>query len=256
MLTDGWIWISARGKAVLEHNPEAPGSTEFLRMRLSTRAAGGSYEAATQARPGASVTLSELPGNVKRSADGGIFVSGIPMVDQGAKGYCVVATVQRLFEYYGIDCDMHQLAQIAGASPESGTNPITTNEELGAIDHLFKTRLECHGLRSQRGLTELVDNKYIGDAVPEADFQKIVRKSIDEGVPVLWGLEVGRFDEDPPLQVQTSGGHMRMIIGYNEDTGKIIFSDSWGAGHEFKTMDASEAYQATLGVFSMKPIVR
>ncbi len=35
LLTTGFTWISGRGKAVLEHNPEAPGSVEFLRMRLA-----------------------------------------------------------------------------------------------------------------------------------------------------------------------------------------------------------------------------
>ena len=29
---------------------------------------------------------------------------------------------------------------------------------------------------------------------------------------------------------------MRMIIGYNDKTKAILFSDSWGAGHELKQM--------------------
>lgn len=256
LLTTGFIWISARGKAVLEHNPEAPGNTEFLRMRLATRDAGGAFEAATQSRAGATVRLSELPQNVKRRDDGSIYVSGIPMVDQGAKGYCVVASAQRLFEYYGIPCDMHQLAQIAGSDPERGTSSLETNEELGKIDHLFKTRFECIAVRHRTGLVELEDNKYVGDSVSADDFHKEIRKSIDEGIPLLWSLEVGRFPEEPPLQEQTSGGHMRLIIGYNDQERKIIFSDSWGAGHEFKTIDADHALEATSGLFSMKPIVR
>jgi hypothetical protein len=47
-----------------------------------------------------------------------------------------------------------------------------------------------------------------------------------------------------------------MIIGYNEKENKIVFSDSWGAGHEYKTMNADDALKATQGLFSMKPIVR
>ncbi|MDF1824595.1 MAG: C39 family peptidase [Verrucomicrobiales bacterium] len=256
LLTDGWIWISARGKAVLEHNPGAPGKTEFLRMRLARRDAGGTYEAATKDRTGATVTLSDLPRNVRKTKGGNVFISGIPMVDQGSKGYCVVASAQRLFEYYGIACDMHQLAQIANSDPDQGTSPLVINEELGSIDHFFKTRLECLTIRHTSGLVELVDDKYVGDPVSEKDFHQMISKWIDEGIPLLWGLEVGRFDEEPPLQNQTSGGHMRMIIGYNHTTGRIIFSDSWGLGHEFKTMDANDAFKATLGLFLLKPIVR
>ena len=256
ILTSGFIWISARGKAVLEHNPKAPGPTEFLRMRLSKRDAGGAYEAATHTRPGATVKLSDLPRNIKQSPDGGVYVSGIPMVDQGSKGYCVVASAQRLFEYYGIPCDMHQLAQIANSDPEQGTSSLKINKELGAIDHLFKTRFECLAIRHTKGLVELVDDKYVGDEVDEKDFHKMIHRSVDEGIPLLWSLEVGKFEETPPLAMQTSGGHMRMIIGYNDGDESIIFSDSWGAGHEYKTMAANDAYRATSGLFIMKPIVR
>ena len=153
---------------------------------------------------------------------------------------------------------MHQLAQIAGSTPDGGTSSLAINQELGSIDHLFKTRFECLAVTAQRGsgLYELKNKKYVGDEIPEEKFMQIIRRSIDDGIPLLWGLEVGRFEEVPPLKMQTSGGHMRMVIGYNDRGNRLIFSDSWGAGHEFKSMDASEAYRATHGLFSMKPIVR
>lgn len=256
MLTSGWMWISARGKAILEHNAEAPGNTEYLRMRLARRDAGGVYEAALQDRAGASVTLSQLPANVKKTPDGDVAIVGIPMVDQGAKGYCVVASAQRLFEYYGIACDMHQLAQIAGADPDRGTSTRAINDELGRIDHLFKTRFTCLAVRDGSGLVELIDGRYVGPPVPEAKYHDHIRKSIDQGIPLLWSLEVGHFPEDPPLKEQTSGGHMRMIIGYNNEKQQILFSDSWGAGHELKRIDADHAYQVTHGLFVMKPTTR
>ncbi|MEM9281138.1 MAG: C39 family peptidase [Verrucomicrobiota bacterium] len=258
LLTSGYVWISARGKAVLEHNelPNPNSPIEFLRMRLAQRDAGGAYEAATHTRAGATVRLSELPRNVLRKPNGSVFIDAIPMVDQGAKGYCVVASVQRLFEYYGIPADMHQLAQIAGSDPNEGTSSLAINRELGAIDHLFKTRFECLAVRHTTGLVELVDDRYVGDSIPPDDFHKMIRKSIDDGIPLLWGLELGRFPEEPSISMQTGGGHMRMIIGYNEQEGRVIFSDSWGAGHEFKTMAANDAYRATSGLFLLKPTVR
>ncbi len=256
LLTSGFTWISARGKAVLEHNAEAPGRTEFLRMRLARRDAGGAYEAAMQDRAGASVKLSDLPGHVRKTPEGDVYIAGLPMVDQGAKGYCVVASAQRLFEYYGIACDMHQLAQVAGSDPNRGTSTLAINEELGRIDHLFKTRFTCLAVRDARGLVELLEGRYVGPAVPESKYHEMIRKSIGEGIPLLWSLEVGVFPEEPPLEIQTSGGHMRMIIGYNLEKQQILFSDSWGAGHELKRIDADHAYQATHGLFLMKPITR
>ena len=255
MLTEGWMWISARGMAVLEHNPEAPNNVEFLRLRLARRDAQGAYAAAMKSRAGASVSLSDLPKFVERDSEGNVYVKDLPMVDQGQKGYCVVASTQRLFEYYGIACDQHQLAQIANADPERGTSILSIIEELGAIDHRFKTRFEAIAVAaaSKPGLYELKDKRHVGDMVDERDFQRTIRKSIDDGIPLLWSLELGKYEEEPSIAQQSGGGHMRMIIGYNDKTNRIIFSDSWGAGHEFKTMDANDVYLATDGLFLLKP---
>lgn len=255
-LTEGWIWLSGKGMAVLEHNPEAPVTVEFLRMRLARRDAKGAYAAAMKKRAGATVRLSDLPRNVERDDDGNVFIADIPMVDQGQKGYCVVATAQRLFEYYGIPCDQHQLAQIADSDPDRGTNPMTVREELGKIDHRFKTRFETLAMGSTRGLREVTRKDTYGDPVDQDKFWKELKNNVDDGIPLLWGLELGRFPEEPAISMQMGGGHMRMIIGYNEEKGRVIFSDSWGAGHEFKTMDAGDAYQATHGLFLLQPITR
>lgn len=256
LLTEGYTWISARGMAVLEWNPEAPGKVEFLRLRLAKRDAEGAYAAAMEERAGATVTLSELPERVERDGEGNVYVRDLPMVDQGAKGYCVVASAQRLFEYYGIACDMHQLAQIAGSDPERGTSPITVNEELGSIAHLFKTRFETLAVGHEGQLVELEKDRYVGDEVEERKFQGYIRKHVDEGIPLLWSLELGRYEEEPPIAQQGAGGHMRMIIGYNDESERIIFSDSWGMGHEFKTIDAHDCYLATRGLFLLKPTIR
>jgi hypothetical protein len=87
------------------------------------------------------------------------------------------------------------------------------------------------------------------------EFASLIKEHTDKGVPLLWALGIGQFQEDPPLPAggQVSGGHMRMVIGYNSVKNQIIFTDSWGAGHEVKRMDATDAYEATLGLYSMSP---
>jgi hypothetical protein len=100
LLSEGWVWISENGMSVLDYNPEAVADQkfEYLRLRLAPRNAQGIHAAAFQSRP-AAVRVSQLPSNVTTNDDGDVFIPGIPMVDQGPKGYCVVASVQRLFEY-------------------------------------------------------------------------------------------------------------------------------------------------------------
>lgn len=262
LLTEGYSWYGANGVALLEHNEGAldSGDSEFLRLRVSRKGAKGGLAASmVNRRGGASVRLSSLKDFVEEDDKGNVFVKGLPMVDQGAKGYCVVASVQRLFEHYGIGADMHQLAEVAEADPDRGTSTMLMAKSLDKIDFRFKTRLKILAMSSSSGGLIEVDVKkgeyYVGDRLDRRKVMKMIHDSIDDGLPILWSLELGKYPEQPQLNPQTSGGHMRLIIGYNKDDDKIIFSDSWGAGHEFKQMKASHAISATRGLFLLKPTV-
>lgn len=261
LLTEGYSWYSREtGVALLEHNEGALGTAEreFLRLRMAKPSAKGSLAASMlHTRGGAATKLGDLPRNVKKEDNGDVLISNMPMVDQGDKGYCVVATVQRVFEYYGIGADMHQIAQISEADPNRGTSTLTMAKELDKIDYRFKTRLDIIGMGQP--LTEVKEEKgeyYVGKPVDERKFLKSINSYIDKGIPLLWSLQLGLFPEVPQLSPQTSGGHMRMIIGYNEKTQEIIFTDSWGAKHEAKRMKMSDAYKASHGLFVLTPTVR
>lgn len=57
-----------------------------------------------------------------------------------------------------------------------------------------------------------------------------IRPYITAGIPVLWSVQLGIVPE--PLRLsQTRGGHLRLIIGFDEEKKTLIFSDSWGAAH-------------------------
>ncbi len=256
LLMEGWVWISKNGMATLEYNPEALlGQPEFLRLKIAPRDAKGVFAAAFQGRS-AAVKVSDLPKNVVREG-GDVFIKGIPMVDQGPKGYCVVATAQRLLEYYGIPADQHQIAQVAESDVAKGTNSLAMSEALGKIDYRFKTRFKIHAMGYNGRLVQVDERKMtVGRDFPQSQFEKVIQKSIDDGIPLLWGLTLGEYPEEPPIAVQQGGGHMRMIIGYNNDTRRLIFTDSWGAGHEMKRMAFDDAYNASHGLFTMTPTVK
>lgn len=261
LLTEGYSWRSKEGVvALLEHNEgalEAGGTCEFLRLRMARpRAEGTLAKSLTHERGGAAVRLSDLPRNVEEADNGDVYVKALPMVDQGNKGYCVAASVQRLFEYYGIGADMHQIAEIAGSDPQRGTSTLAMAAELDKIDYRFKTRLDILGMGMPMTEVEKKRGEYfVGDPYDKRDFVKDVKRYIDDGLPLLWSLQLGIFPEKPNLTPQTAGGHMRMIIGYNEVADELLFSDSWGAGHELKRMKMEHAYRASHGLFLLKPTV-
>lgn len=263
LVTEGYGWDGPLGTGLLEANEgiSTGSKPEFLRLRLARPNATGPLVAAMKGSRGAASTrASELPANVTRDAEGNVFIRNVPMVDQGNKGYCLPASTQRIFEYYGIGADMHQIAQVAEADPAKGTSSMTMAKELDKIDFRFKTRLAIIAMTgSDNQLTEVKIEKgeyYVGKPVDERKFLKNIQMLINDGIPLLWSLELGKYREEPDLNPQTSGGHMRIIIGYNEKSEKIIFSDSWGEGHEFKTIKTGDAYQASRGLFALKPTVR
>lgn len=62
-------------------------------------------------------------------------------------------------------------------------------------------------------------------------------QTVDKGEPLLWSIP----------------GHTRLIVGYNEKASRILYSDSWGAGHERKEMSAAEAVLMTQICFAVHP---
>lgn len=245
----GWMWSSPTGIALLEHNEyNISGKVtkpEFLRLKL----AAPNQADWSMGKLAVGVQRMELLKRVTKKPDGDVYITGVPMVDQGQKGYCVAASCQRLFEYMRIPCDQHEMAKLVSIDAQSGASITTMQKSLAKIDGAFRVTFKA-----------LVNPEIYYDRnrrrrVSEKEFLSIVREYTDKGVPLLWGLALGEKPEDPPLpgDGQVRGGHMRMIIGYNLAKNQILFTDSWGAGHELKRMAILDAYDVTLGLYSMAP---
>jgi hypothetical protein len=244
--TSGYRWDSPESIVLMEYNhlpSNGKAQPEFLRLRLASPAAADWATGARQiGQSSATVSRASLVKNVTQK-EGDTFISGVPMVDQGQKGYCVVASCQRMFEYLHVPCDQHEIAQLAQSSAEGGTNSRLMEEALDKVDHKYQTRLKKIISPTDRRSREMEEKKFLS----------VVKESVNAGIPLLWALDVGMYPEEPPLTAQTGGGHMRMIIGYNEATGMLIFSDSWGAGHEMKRMKIAHGLAATHGLYQLVP---
>lgn len=83
-------------------------------------------------------------------------------------------------------------------------------------------------------------------------FSAGVRQQVNAGIPVFWGVTLGIFPERG-VNPQTSGGHMRLIIGYNDKKKEILYTDTWGEGHELKRMPEDWAFAITHDAFFLKP---
>ena len=83
-------------------------------------------------------------------------------------------------------------------------------------------------------------------------FMKDIRQQVDKGIPLFWGVTLGTYPE--PEIPQSKGGHMRLIIGYNDKKREVLYTDSWGAGHELKRMPAEWAWTISHCLMYMKPL--
>ena len=296
--TDGWVWARPGVAALLEWSSQrvqggSTGATrrsfqaEFLRLRLAPPAKPA---LGAGAAPGATVRRADLAAHVRRDpASGDVWVADVPMVDQGRKGYCVVASCERLFRFYGMQVDQHELAQMAESSAKDGTKyekmidalrklqmrlKLRMRELIGTDYHAFVRDVETYNRAARRRGLATFDTKnslLTPDLYARMDkdvlraakcqgagfrkYQARIKEHANAGVPLLWALELGVYPEEGRGNRQTGGGHMRLIIGYNEKQGQVIFSDSWGAGHELKRMRMDDAFAVTTGLFMVEPNV-
>ncbi|HET6408582.1 MAG TPA: C39 family peptidase [Chthoniobacteraceae bacterium] len=291
---EGMTWTTAKSQYLLESSytreiktRNIPFRAEFVRLEVRPAAQKQGLIAASL-----SSTKKEKfsgPTHVKKdAATGDVWVEGVPMVDQGQKGYCVVASTERVMRYYGNDVDANELAQVANSDAAGGTNSLAMRAALKKLAARLKVRVREHESievkqvlamirdynrnAKRSGQAEIPDPGYMidigmiyrsmdGAVLKEARtknksdmsrFQRDVQSYIDIGIPLLWSVQLGLVPE--PGLPQGGGGHMRLIIGYNPKTQEILYSDSWGAGHEQKRMKADDAWTITTQLVTIEPL--
>ena len=265
-------------------------TADYVRVTMSPK---GASKPKTASKPGGIVSKTKAKANVKKSAEGDVWVDNVPMVDQGQKGYCAAATSERILRYYGFAIDEHEIAQAAGTTARGGTSiaeMVQTVRTVGSkcrlgfssivsmtsdMRDIEKDIEQYNKAAKSEGERELSMSMFmhgnvlhIGEMsaamkpkvikkmrMKDSRYKKFltgVKTQVDQGIPVFWGVTLGMFPE--PGLPQAAGGHMRLIIGYNQKTHEILYTDSWGAGHELKRMPEDWAFAITHDAFFLKPL--
>lgn len=285
---DGVIWTTPALTYVLEYSctktPSITFRSEFVRLKIvpTPKPKNLLQEALDSSKkPGPFRGTDHVTHD---STSGDVAIKDVPMVDQGQKGYCVVATAERVMRYYGVKADENELAQLADSDAKKGTNYKAMTESLKKLTARLRIRVRTLGETDFRAMfddynqaakrakvnpvnmraedTSDIFSQMKPDIYREsrnknraafAAFNRQIKTHIDDGTPLLWSVTLGVLDTDGS-HAKTPGGHMRLIIGYNEKTSEILFSDSWGAGHELKRMPAADAWTITHGIVTIEPL--
>lgn len=195
---------------------------------------------------------------IERRDNGDVVLSNLPMVDQGPKGYCAPATVERCMRYLGIPADMYLLAMAGETRMGGGTSVTLLLNNIG--QDIKRKGRKFDTWRSEPKMRD-------------------IKRQIDSGIPLMWGMfsteEFNRTatertgerrelsaDEFPSyaarvkeqaarasLDKDTSRSHIVIITGYNETSGEIAFSDSWGERFKERWISLEEAAQISQDVF-------
>lgn len=285
----GLAWQNATTRLLLEYSftktPEIPFRAEFVRLTITPpeKPKGLIEQSLAASRPAEKFSGAT---HVKHESGGDVWIDGVPMVDQGEKGYCVVASAERVMRYYGAHVDQNELAELANTSAARGTNPEMMVDSLEKLANRLRVKVRTllafdpmqfekmwndYNQAAKRQHEDVIGHDVdslsavFKEMKPDilravrtknrADmdrFFRLVQSHVNEGVPPLWSLMVGiiREPKDPP----GFGGHMRLIIGYNATTQEIIYTDSWGYGHEKKRMPLADAWTMTLGLYAIEPL--
>ncbi|WP_081887852.1 C39 family peptidase [Verrucomicrobium sp. BvORR034] len=294
----GWMWMKPPTAYLLEYSYQKEMKSrgqefrpEFIRLRVAEvpKQQGLLVNGSTGA---AGVTRSSLAANITRETTGDVVIKNVPMVDQGPKGYCAVATTERVFRYYGIPVDQHEMAQVANTGQGGGTSPSEMLEALEKLEARLRVRVRALEKWDYKEFSNMISDYNreakrrdkreinlnnmavinIGDIYASMDadslkvsrteknkagyskFQRAVTDTIEKGVPLMWGVQLGLYKE--PGIPQSFGGHMRLIIGYNAKTSEILYSDSWGAEHALKRMPMDNACAMTTGLYYIEPMAK
>lgn len=191
---------------------------------------------------------------VERRDNGDVVVTNIPMINQGPKGYCSPATWERYLRFVDIPADMYLLALAANTGVGGGT---ATRSIINATRNIISSNGRKLG---KVGESPSVDN---------------IAAHIDKGLPIMWSFlstptfqlaatinTAERNGEKSGLKRNDSGqgedgnvsGHICLIIGYNDKTGEIAISDSWGPKFAERWVDQREMQKAASQYGSMNVI--
>lgn len=293
----GWMWMKAPSAYLLEYSYQKEVKSrgeefrpEFIRLRVAQIPKQQGLLAGSGSTGNQPVSKTLLSANITREPNGDVVIKNVPMVDQGPKGYCAVATTERIFRYYGMAVDQHEMAQVANTGEGGGTSPTEMIAALEKLEARLRIRVRALDKWDYKEFTNMVgdynreaksnDKKEIdlsnmrvidigaiyASMDPESlkasrtvknksgysKFQRMVADTIEKGVPLMWGVQLGLFKEEN--LPQTFGGHMRLIIGYNAQTSEIMYSDSWGAEHALKRMPMDNACSITTGLYYLEPM--
>lgn len=222
--------------------------------------------------------------NVRFGRSGDVYIYGIPQVSQ-KRNYCVPACVSMITRYFDNKINQKKLAKLFSTSSKQGTVSSDIEDAFQTEAALQDFELKKIYSLTENEYTELMSlyessskhkrkkrktkdaeascvfddidpdlaRKLFPTARPELTkmLYSVCQKYIYSGVPIMWAVSMNL---DPAVKMK--GGHMRIIVGFNEQNNKIkriLYRDPWGGSTKIKRIDIDDAVTMTVELYAIVP---
>ncbi len=194
---------------------------------------------------GADVDQNELAQMANTSATGGTNMAEmLAALKKLASRFKVNILTEYSLTYGDFVHEIDDYNRLARSAPKAaGISPVETRGGQALSLELVYSQMNGETLRDAR--TKL-NPAYM------TRFEHDIQAHIERGLPLLWSVYLGLLPEER-LTPEARGGHMRLIIGYNPKTKEVLYSDTWGRGHELKKMPLANAWTITDGLYTLEP---
>jgi hypothetical protein len=234
-----WDW---RGHSMLLKEVDG----EYVGLEIVTNAFADKGGAADKtAEP---VLRQQIMASMQKRENGDVIIGDLPMVDQGPKGYCAPATVERVMRHLGLAADMYVLANAGGTSLGGGTSMRALFEGVGRyIRRKGRSFDQWSGEMKMKEIAKYVDKGvpviwalFSTDAFNALANQR-TKERADTQDWAAWKAKVAGAAATSELVPEEDHSHVVLVIGYNKETNEIAFSDSWGERFKERWISLDEA---------------
>lgn len=213
----------------------------------------------------------------------------VPPDVQRAPGWCAPASLSRALAFSGIGVDQAELARRGGCTPDGGADVATFCRSLEVYLALRGLRLSPL-FETDASAALALARRYDAEAAPAGDpplasgaaassgelaleelfsgaaaepmrrasasrlprFRRAVARALSCGRPALWGVVLGIVPESGPPGAAARGGHVRLVVGYDAGSRRVLYSDPWAPDCAVKEMDEADACAITMSLWALE----
>ena len=167
------------------------------------------------------------------------IIENVPYVSQGDTWYCAFATATMIFQYYGINTSLFEVLFNSGVGYSAGyqiTWPcvISPGAFLCQITKDRQFLADIYGLNFSYWYC---NDESVSDENRWQMYWTNVKENISQNIPVIAGVML----EDLPYIPYEPGGHVILLVGFNEANNTVCLHDSY-AGVVNKSINGDYIY--------------